>query len=443
MKKLIQIILAFIVFVGCSPQSENTVNYGTTEFDVDGLKVIHKRVPKEIVSVRFFINGGTANYSLEQQGIENFAFNLAVTGGTDSLDKIAFSSELEKMGTEINTDSDYDYGQFELRCVKQYWNESWTLFADAILNPAFDEEQYGILKDQLLSSIKEEESNPDSKLSRLAMQNLFEGKNYDKNPIGTEESLNGILLDDIRNYYESLIVKKNSFMVVVGDIEVEDIKAKVKSTLAGISEGQAPNISPQTTWTEPNHLIEGRDIATNYIRGNMNAPKRASADGVPMLVAMSILRDRLFVEIRTKRSLSYAPYAGYPSSIVYSPYSMLYVSTTDPKQSIEVLVAEINKLRSEGFLESELADKKQTFLTRYYMDQETMSSQSSALGLDELRGGWEQSEAFTQLVTDVTLEDLNRVVKTYTDVINWTYLGIEGQVSEEDLLQPEPIEDSM
>lgn len=159
-------------------------------------------------------------------------------------------------------------------------------------------------------------------------------------------------------------------------------------------------------------------------------------DGVPMMVAMSILGDRYFEELRTKRSLSYAPAAFYARSIVNNPYSAIYISTLDPKQSMEVMIEEINKVKSKGFEEKELTDVKQTFLTYHYMGLETTSSQSNNLGMAELAGGWEMSEKFTGKVNAITLKDLNRVFDTYTKAIKWTYLGKKDAVAAEDFVVP-------
>ncbi|MEM6831126.1 MAG: insulinase family protein, partial [Bacteroidota bacterium] len=82
----------------------------TQEFFVDGLKVILKQSPKEIVAVRLFIKGGTANYEKEQEGIENFALNMAVRGGTAELSNIEYSAALQKIGANVFASSDFDYG---------------------------------------------------------------------------------------------------------------------------------------------------------------------------------------------------------------------------------------------------------------------------------------------------------------------------------------------
>jgi len=435
MKNLIRITSLFIfslIILGFNQKAQSQ----TSEFEVDGIKVIYKKVPKEIVSARFFINGGTANYSLDKQGIENFAFNLAVTGGTSSMDKIAYTTALEKIGTQVNASSTFDYGQFNLMCIDTYWDKSWELFTDAIMNPSFDEGQYAILKEQLISAAKQQLADPDASLRNAEMTHVFKGKNYEKNPAGTEESLTNISLAEIKDYYKSLLGKKRSFLVVVGDIDENDLKKKISETLGKLPEGTLPEKEERAMINDAGNLIVDRDIATNYIMGIMSAPKIDSDDGVAMMLAMSIMYDRYFIELRTKRGLSYAPAAFYSTSLVENPYNGVYITTTDPKQSIEVMVGEIDKLKKDGFTQKELDDKMQGFLTRFLMQQETLASQSNSLGVNEIKGGWEMSETFTENVNAVTLEDINRVIDKYTSQINWTYLGKKDMVKEEDFLQP-------
>lgn len=426
----ISIALLLLLFVGKSNAQD------IMEFDVDGIKVIYKQVPKEIVSARFFVSGGTANYSVEQQGIENFAFNLAVSGGTKSMDKLAFSSNLEQMGSVISAATDYDYGYFNLICVKEHWDNSWNLFSDAIVNPSFNEQEFGLLKEQLIAGAKQMEADADESLRIAAMQNVFAGMNYAKVYNGTPESLESLSLEDLTNYYAKTVGKKRSFLVVIGDIDKKDLTAKIKASLAKLPEGTESTKEERIMLTDVKNKVIERDIATNYIRGYMSAPLASDDDGPAMMIAMAILYDHYWTELRTKRSLSYAPSAAYAGSIINNPYNYIYISTTNPKEAIKVMVEELKKVKKDGFTEEELINKQASYLTRYYMGQETLSSQSNSLGVAELKGGWEMSQDFTADVNAVTLEDINRVINKYTDVISWTYLGDAEQISEEDFLQP-------
>jgi predicted Zn-dependent peptidase len=440
LKKHILILAAFLVSVlTIYAQQESSVE-NIKEFDVNGIKVILKSSPKEVVSVSLYVKGGTANYSKEQEGIDNFALNLALSGGTTSMDKIAFSSAMNKIGARIGANSDYDYSQISLTCVKQFWDESWNLYADAIMNPAFEEGQYSILKEQLIAAAKQQSTDPDTQLRNSAMANVFKGKNYAKIAEGTEESLTKISLEHLKEYYKNLLGKNRIFVVVAGDVSQEDISKKITATFGLLPDGTLPVLEEPTIINEPTNVIIDKDIETNYIRGYMTAPKMDSKEGVAMIIAMQILSDRLFVEIRTKRGLSYAPAAFYARGIVANPYNVIYVSSIDPKQSIKVMVDEIDKLRSEGYSPKELMDVKQSFLTQHYMGLETMALQAGNLGLAELKGNWKMAEEFANIVNDITLLDINQAMVNYSNAISWTYLGKKDMISEEDFLQPKKLD---
>ncbi len=407
---------------------------------IDGIKVIHKQVPKDVISVRLFIEGGTANYPKDLQGIENLTLNLMVDGGTESMPKLEFKTASERMGTSFGAGSNLDYGSISMTCIKTFWDASWNLFQDAILHPALTESEFNLLREQLVANAQQTLSNPDAYLSNLSRQVAFENKDYAKSPEGTPESLQKITLADVQTYYKKTIGKKRIFLVVVGDISEADITAKIKSTLGALPGGTAASRDSRTLLTQPKTYIEDRDIATNYIRGVMSAPFANEPEGIAYRVAISILGDRYFDELRTKRSLSYAPSAFYAQAAMSNPYGVIYISTIDPKQSMQVMVDEINKIKKEGFTEKELTDKKQEFLTGYYLTLETTGNQADALGMAEMTGGWENLDKITSAVNALKLADINTVLDKYTDNIVWTYLGKKDAVKTEDFKQTTPKE---
>ncbi len=424
-----------LVIVALFASTQLFASAETKEFSVNGIKVIFKPSPKEVISVRLFVSGGTANYPKDKEGIEALAFQTAIDGGTKTLDKTAFHTEAEKIGAEFSSSTTYDYGTLNMGCIAMFWDKSWKLFADAVMNPAFDEKEFNLIKEQMISSAKMVESDPDNHLRNLAMENVFKGKNYAKIPEGTAESLEKLTLEDVKKYYASTVGRKRCFLVVVGNVDEQDLKQKIESSLGQLQEGTPAAIERKHYIVEPAVYIEDRDIATNYIRGLMTAPHMSTKDGIAMRVVMSILQDRFFVELRTKRSLSYAPGAFYSTGVINNPYSVLYISTQDPAQSIQVMIDVINGIKKDGFTPKDLNHKQQSFLTHYYMGQENSSAQSLSLGMAEVGGDWKQADALTERVNALTLNDLNSAIKKYTNAIQWTYLGKKAAVTEKDFKQ--------
>lgn len=411
------------------------VSAQTKEFTAAGIKVIFKPSPKEVISVRLFVDGGTANYTKEQEGIEALALMTAIQGGTTTLDKIAFQTEADKVGAHFASATTYDFGSIEMTCLSTFWDKSWELFADAVLNPAFNEQEFNIVKEQLIATAKNLESDPDAHLRNLAMENVFEGKNYSKQPDGTSESLQKLTAEATKKYYFNTVGKKRCFIVVVGNVQEEDLKKKIESSLAKMREGTPATKEPRQVIREGGVHIEDREIATNYLRGLFTAPKMTDNDAVALRMAMNILQDKFFVELRTKRSLSYAPSAFYSTGVINSPYSVLYISTLDPAQSMQVMVDLINDIKAKGFTEKELLDTKQSYLTNYYMGQETSAAQSQTLGMMQVAGDWRLAETLTEKVNALTLDEMNKAFAKYTNAIYWTYLGKKDAVKETDFKQ--------
>jgi predicted Zn-dependent peptidase len=435
MKTFIKTIVLSIIFFGAS--SFSLVDDGAVkEFSVGGIKVILKSSVKEIISARLFIRGGTANYSKENEGIEALSLNVVAEGGTKTLPMTKFGSALQNIGAVITSDASYDYSTINLSCIKSYWDDSWKLFADAVTNPGFDEQAFSIIKGKIEAGAKEEESDPDTYLKNKSLEETFAGKNYAKIPSGTFESIQTLTLDQVARHYQKIMGKSNIFLVVVGNVTQEDITKKINDSLAKLGNGTPASVEKRTEIAQDVH-IENRDIATNYIRGMMSAPSLKDKDGVPMQLAMSIMYDHFFVELRTKRSLTYAPAATYTSSMTSSPQAVYYASTTDPKQTLQVMINEINSVKNQGFKEKELKDKKEEFLTNHYSRLETNDAQSQWLGVAEITGSWKYTETFMQNVDKTTIGDLNTAFNKYSNGVNWTYLGNDAAVSKEDFKQPQ------
>jgi zinc protease len=433
MKYIIPFVMSVCVILMVTGAGSAQSN--TKEINVDGLKVIFKKTPKQVVTASLFIKGGTANFTEAQQGIEPLVLNLALEGGTKTMDKDAFAAKADKLGTSFDAATAKDYSTITMTCLKEHVQQSWTMLADAVLNPAMDETEFGILKGRMISQSKQQESDPDFYLRKIASDGLFGGSDYAKMPNGTPSSLEPITLDDAKKYYATLLGKKKSFLVVVGNIDEKELISFVKASFAKLPVGADAKIPTSKSVTSPNARITNRVMATNYILGTLNAPKYVSADGPLFEFAMSILYDRYFVELRTKRSLSYAPAAIYNKRTIQQPTASLYISTIDPKQSILVMTDIVNEVRKNGFTDKEVKDKKKDFITNYYMTNEASASQAAQLGFCEASGSWKLFDEINSKINLVKTADLNRTFNKYMNTIDWAYLGKEEQVTKEDFKQ--------
>lgn len=108
----------------------------------------------------------------------------------------------------------------------------------------------------------------------------------------------------------------------------------------------------------------------------------------------------------------------------------MYVSTTDPGQSVQVMTDEVKKIRKNGFDAKELTDKKEQYLTKYYMNLETNSALAVTIGDNENLSTWKTATKVLDEVQKLKLEDINAAFKKYTKSIRWLYLGDTANLDE-------------
>jgi predicted Zn-dependent peptidase len=171
-----------------------------------------------------------------------------------------------------------------------------------------------------------------------------------------------------------------------------------------------------------------RENATNYVRGIASGPLPGTPDYNAFVIAMRIFSTRHFIEIRTKNGLSYAPQSWFSGGT--TPYVNISVTTTDPDKYIAVARNLIDKIKQEGFTETELKNEKTGYLTGIYYRQETNDAQAAAYASNEvIHGSWKRSIKIQNDIKDVSLAQLDAAFKKYINNITWVYQGDPKKVT--------------
>ena len=152
-----------------------------------------------------------------------------------------------------------------------------------------------------------------------------------------------------------------------------------------------------------------------------------------MTVATEILKSRVFEEVRNRRSLSYAPDAFLREQGVN--VAGIYVTAVDANQAVRLMLAEIDRLKTEPISENELQGISGFFLTTHYLAQETNAAQAATLARYELiGGGWKNSFQFLNGVRAVKPEDIRTVANKYMKNIRYVYIGDTSAIKKENFV---------
>jgi zinc protease len=394
-----------------------------TEFDVNGLKVLVKRRPgSQTVAAGLFLRGGSRNITQQNAGIESLMLDVA-TEASANFPRERLRSETARMGTVMNASENFDYSVLALTSTRTNFDRSWEIFTDVALRPSFTKEDFDLVQSRKVSGLRDDSDDPDTYLQRLQERVAYAGHPYLNRPQGTAESVARLTLDDVRKYHQQMMQTSRLLLVVVGDLDPTVLRDRIAASFGKLPRGNyTAEPVPQLAFAAPTVEVTQRGLPTNYIQGLFTAPALTADDIHAMQIASSVLRDRVFEEVRVKRNLSYAPNAFLNSQ--GANVGGIYVTAVDANQAVRVMLSEIKRLQTQPIDQQDIKGVIAQFLTTYYLSQETNAAQAANLAEYELiGGGWRRSFEMLSHLRAVSPADVQRVAQKYMRNLRFVVLG--------------------
>ncbi len=352
----------------------------------NGLKVSfvqRKAVP--VVNMSLMVDAG---YAADQFGLPGLALltGQMLTEGTKTKTALQISDMQADLGGEVFSYSDLDKTYVGMNALTSNIDASLTLFTDVLLNPSFPQKDFDRVKKEQLLNIKQEQSQPVLMGLRILPKLLYGSGHAYSNPFtgsGTEESVNKIVRDDLVKFHQSWFAPNNAALIVVGDMSVEDLKAKLEKSLASWKSKtvQQKNISNVALPAQPRvYIIDKPGALQSIIFAGEISPSAKDPDNEAIGMANKILGGeftaRINMNLREDKHWSYGSYcfnidAKGPSFFCgYAP-----VQTDKTKESVVELMKEITQY---------VGDKPAT---------ETEFNKVRGNSILELPGSWETNTA--------------------------------------------------
>lgn len=429
---VVSLLLAPARSASAQPPSTQRVS----ELTVNGLKVLVKQRPSSrTVTAGLFVRGGAQNITAANAGIEALALDLA-TESTARYPRERLRRELARTASVLSYGVNYDYSVLSLATTRRHFDSAWEMFVEAALRPGMAAEDFERVKQRRLSNLGDDADSPDSLLQILQAGVAYAGHPYQNDPRGTVAAVERITLEDVTRYHRQLLQTSRLLLVIVGDLDPADIERKTVAAFGSLPVGAyRPAPLPPLAFASPILAVTARDLPTNYVQGVYAAPTPTSPDIYPMRVASSILRNRIFEEVRVKRSLSYAPDAFLNEQ--GAGLGGIYVTAVDANQAIQVMLREIATLQTVNVGTDEITATTQSFLTTYYQDEETNAAQAGAVARAELiGGGWQTMNGLIDRLRAVTPQEVRRVASTYIRNLQFVVVGNPLKIDRQIFLKP-------
>ena len=374
----------------------------------NGLRLLTERMPHvRSVSIGVWLARGSRHESLEQSGIAHFVEHMLFKGtATRSAEDIA--QTIDSIGGQMDAFTSKEYAGYYLKVLDEHVPLAVDVLADIVMRPAFAETDIEREKKVVLEEIKMVEDTPDDLVHEIFSEHLWENHPLGRPILGTPDSVGSLTQDVLRGYFTGTYVAPNLIVAAVGNIEHQQVRDLVARSFEGLPKIAQP-LAEKAPRVVPQVLIRNKELEQSHICLGTSGYCQDHEDRYSSYVLNTVLggsmSSRLFQNVREKRGLAYAVFSGL-SAYRDTGSMTIYAGCANDAVSelIDVVIAELRRLRDEPLPESELQRAKDHLKGSLMLNLESTSSRMSHLARQEIYFD-------RQFGLDETLEGVSRVTQ--------------------------------
>jgi zinc protease len=364
---LLVAIVGLLVFLGLNVQAKEGKFLRIQEIKTQaGLNVwaVEDHMLPIVAMKFFFLDAGSANDSMEKQGLARLLSNTMDEGAGD-LDSQAFQKELGDHSITLSFDTSRDGFGGKLVTLSRNKEEAFNLLSLALNKPRFDEEPVQRMKEANLMRIRSSLSEPDWMAARLLNDRAYEGHPYALNSGGTLSSLPKITPEDLRQFAKKNLTRDRLLVTVAGDIDPKTLGAEIDKIFASLpAKAQSPKLPQKEIANTGKTYIYQQPIPQTMFQVVLPAFDHKDKDYYALQVMNYIYAgagfgSRLMEEAREKRGLTYGVYSDVQDYLHADAFTVSGSTKNESaREMLDIIRAQMTDMAQKEVTEKELADAK-------------------------------------------------------------------------------------
>ena len=227
---------------------------------------------------------------------------------------------------------------------------------DILYNPIFPQEEFDKLKKQTLSALSMSGTDPNSIASTVANVLRF-GKNHPYGEPATEETIQNITLDGVKNYYKTYFTPAIGYLVMIGDLNLGEAKALANKYFASWKsqpvkfakyDDPATFKGNRVAFVDKSGAVQSVITITNIFRLKPGDPDVLPASMMNNILGGGVFSGRLMMNLREKKAFTYGANSSLSSDKLLGQFSagaQVRNSVTD--SAITEFLYEMRRMRDE------------------------------------------------------------------------------------------------
>ncbi|HYL45597.1 MAG TPA: pitrilysin family protein [Candidatus Limnocylindrales bacterium] len=325
------------------------------------------------VAVRMVIlSAGSVQDPAGMPGVAQMTATM-LTQGTAKRSARDIAEAIDFVGGQLSAEAGKDATTVTLAVVKKDLSVGLDLMSDVVLHPAFRAEELDRQRQQLLSSLTVQYSDPDYLASAVFAREIYSGSPYGMASEGTPESVRKLRQEQLAKFHDENYAPNRALLAFAGDIKPEEAFAAAEKyfgewpkAAAAMPAPPAPApVSGRHIW-----LIDLPDAKQTQVRVGKLGIRRGDPDLVPLQVTNRIFgggyNSRLNTEVRIKKGLTYGAFSIFSPHRYAGSFGASTFTRTEATVEATKLVVDLISRMSTGDVTPQELDFARDYLAGVY-----------------------------------------------------------------------------
>lgn len=391
----------------------------------NGMRVLgiqNDEVP--LVQFEIVMDGGLLLEDINKVGVANLMARM-LTQGTAKKTPLELEEAIKQLGASIGVGASTEDIRIGFTTLARNYAATVALVEEILLHPRWDEKEFALVKQAVLSQIRQQEANPNAIANSNYNKLIYGNDNIrSRNILGTAETVNAITLDDLKAYYAKNVSPSLARMHVVGALP----EGRITASLANLNKNwkatkvnlPAP-VAASSPATAKVYFVDVPDAKQSVLQIGYPALAITDKDFYPANVMNYILggggfASRLTQQLREGKGYTYGIRSNFSGSKSAGDFNISSGVRSNVTLEATQLIKQILQDYNVTFSETDLATTKGFLIKSNARAFETANAKLGMLdNISKYDWAPDYVKAREQIVKTMTLEQIKALSQKYLD----------------------------
>jgi len=266
-----------------------------------------------LVQLTINIDGGMLFDDINKVGVANLTAELMNKGTANKTPK-QLEEAINKLGASIYIYATQNAIKVSASTLARNYQATIDLVTEMLLEPRWDETEFNLTKQGIVSQIKQQQTNP-GQLANNQMNKLIYGEQHilSNNLLGSSNSVDAITMADLRKFYKTKLSPSLANVHIVGDVDekavinsfanLESKWLKTSAKLPAVAIAKMPNQAQVYFYDVPN--AKQSQLRIGYPTINAKHKDYYSAQVMNYILGGGSFASKLTQELREGKGYTY------------------------------------------------------------------------------------------------------------------------------------------